>query len=69
DPRDRGYGRNFGPGRDYQGPGYVRPDRNWGGRGWGGDFGGGRGGRDWNGGGGRGGRDWGGGRGGGRGGR
>jgi hypothetical protein len=51
--------RNFGPGRDYQGPGYSRPDRNFGGRGWGG-------GREF-GGGGRGGRDWGGGRGGGRG--
>jgi hypothetical protein len=50
--------RNFGPGREYQGPGYARPDRDWGGRGWGRDFGGGRGGRDF--GGGRGGRDWGG---------
>jgi hypothetical protein len=71
--------RNFGPGRDYQGPGYGRPDRDWSNRGWGAsrDFDGGRGGRDfgggreWNGGGGgrdfgggRGGRDWGGGRGG-----
>ena len=64
DPYERGYGRNFGPGRGYQSPGYARPDREWGNRGWGGgrDFGGGRG-RDWNGGGG-GGREWGGGRGG-----
>lgn len=67
--------RNFGQGRDYQGPGYTRPDRDFGGRGWGGgrefggrdfggrDFGGRdfRGGRDF--GGGRVGRDWGGGRG------
>lgn len=60
DSYERGYGRNFGQGFGYQSPGYARPDRDFGGRGWDGgrnwgggrDFGGGRG--DWGRGGGRG---------------
>jgi len=60
DPGERGYGRNFGQGFGYQSPGYARPDRDFGGRGWDGgrnwgggrDYGGGRG--DWGRGGGRG---------------